>query len=378
MRRTLLSLLVVLAGLVALAAPAAPALSRYGALPRSADGPLNILLAGVDVEYDDSAGVWPYPPKPEDFLGRTDTIVLAQVHPDGQTDLLSIPRDTWVNVPGWGLSKINAANRHGGPEVLAATVQELTGVPVDAHVLLSLGAVRALTDAAGGVTVDVGQRMKYDDNAGKLHIDLYPGRQRLNGEQAEGFLRFRKDNLGDIGRVGRQQAFLTALIAQTRSPLNWWRLPRMVGAMHEHTRSDLSRREVGALLGAALRGPRVQSHTVPGNYGAGGTWIADRAALAEVVRQHFRDPNDPRSLSVAVLNVGAPDGSAARMQARLRGLGYADVTIANGPRREGPTTLSGERAGAVQRDVGFGQLTAEPGVAGADVTVRLGSDTPLN
>nr|WP_256488014.1 LCP family protein [Deinococcus sp. HSC-46F16] len=371
-------MLVVLAGFVALAAPAAPALSRYGALPRTADGPLNILLAGVDVEYDDSAGVWPYPPKPEDFLGRTDTIVLAQVHPDGQTDLLSIPRDTWVSVPGWGLSKINAANRHGGPEVLAATVQDLTGVRVDSYVLLSLGAVRALTDAAGGVTVDVGQRMKYDDNAGKLHIDLQPGRQRLSGEQAEGFLRFRKDNLGDIGRVQRQQAFLTALVNQTRNPLNWWRLPRMVGAMHEHTRSDLSRGEVGALLGAALRGPRVQSHTVPGDYGAGGTWIADRAALAELVRQHFRDPNDPRSLSVAVLNVGAPDGSAARMQARLRGLGYGDVTIANGPRQDGPTTLSGERAAAVQRDVGFGQVTAEPGVAGADVTVRLGSDTPAN
>lgn len=378
MRRTLLSLLVVLAGLVALAAPAAPALSRYGALPRTADRPLNILLAGVDVEYDDSAGVWPYPPKPEDFLGRTDTIVLAQVHPDGQTELLSIPRDTWVNIPGWGMSKINAANRHGGPEVLAATVQALTGVPIDSYVLLSLGAVRALTDAAGGVTVDVEQRMKYDDNAGKLHIDLYPGRQRLNGEQAEGFLRFRKDNLGDIGRVSRQQAFLTALIAQTRNPLNWWRLPRMVGALHEHTRSDLSRGEVGALLGAALRGPRVQSYTVPGDYGAGGTWIADREALADLVKKHFRDPNDPRSLSVAVLNVGAPDGSAARMQARLQKLGYTDVTIANGPRREGPTTLSGKAAEAVRRDVGFGQLSNEPGVEGADVTVRLGSDTPLN
>ncbi|KEF35049.1 membrane protein [Deinococcus sp. RL] len=378
MRRTLLSLLVVLAGLVALAAPAAPALSRYGALPRTADRPLNILLAGVDVEYDDSAGVWPYPPKPEDFLGRTDTIVLAQVHPDGQTELLSIPRDTWVNIPGWGMSKINAANRHGGPEVLAATVQALTGVPIDSYVLLSLGAVRALTDAAGGVTVDVEQRMKYDDNAGKLHIDLYPGRQRLSGEQAEGFLRFRKDNLGDIGRVSRQQAYLTALMGQTRNPLNWWRLPRMVGALHEHTRSDLSRGEVGALLGAALRGPRVQSYTVPGDYGAGGTWIADREALADLVKAHFRDPNDPRSLAVMVLNVGAPDGSAARMQARLRELGYTDVTIANGPRREGPTTLSGKAAAAVRRDVGFGQLSNEPGVEGADVTVRLGSDTPLN
>ena len=212
-----------LAAFLALLAPAAPALARYGALPRTAEQPLNILLAGVTPEYPPSA-VWPYPAAPEDFTGLTDTIMLAQVHPDGQVKLLSVPRDSWVNMPGYGMSKINASNPRGGPELLMQTVGDLTGLPVDGYAFLSLHAVRALTDAAGGVTVDVEKPMKYDDNAGNLHIDLQPGVQRLNGQQMEGFLRFRKDNLSDIGRIGRQQQFVAAFADQMKQPLNWWRL----------------------------------------------------------------------------------------------------------------------------------------------------------
>ncbi|GAA5512956.1 polyisoprenyl-teichoic acid--peptidoglycan teichoic acid transferase TagU [Deinococcus carri] len=379
MRRAVLLILVVLAGLVALLAPAFPALTRYGALPHKADGPVTVLLAGVDVDYDDKSGMWPWPAKPEQYDQRTDTIVLAQVRPDGTANLLSIPRDTWVNLPGWGWSKINAANPHGGPELLVRSVEDLTGIRVDAYSLLSLNALRALTEAAGGVTLDVPQRMKYDDNAGKLHIDLQPGRQHLSGQQAEGFLRFRHDGMGDIGRVARQQTYLTALVGQIKSPLNWWRLPAMVGALDQNTKSNLTRQEVGALLGAALGGVKVNMHTVPGSFGGGGTWLPDRAALRALVAENFRDPNDPRALTVAVVNLAAPDGSARRLRTRLEELGYQDVRIAEEPRTDGvPTTVSGAAAASVLRDVGHGEVTRQGGVPGADVTVRLGSDTPAN
>ncbi|MEF2279981.1 LCP family protein [Deinococcus sp. YIM 134068] len=375
MRRAALLVLLALAGLVALSSPAAPALARYGALPRKADGPTTLLLAGVTPTYPPSA-VWPYPAAPEDYGGLTDTIVLAQFHPDGTANLLSIPRDTWMNIPGWGWGKINGSNVHGGPEMLVGAVQSLTGVRVDGYALLSLHAVRSLTDAAGGVTLDVPQRMKYDDNAGNLHIDLQPGLQHLTGQQAEGFLRFRKDNLGDIGRVARQQTFLTAMVGQVRSPLNWWRLPGMVGALDANTKSNLTREEVGALLGSVLSGPKVNMHSVPGDYGGGGTWVPDRAGLSAIVRDHFRDPNDPRTLSVVVVNVGAPNGSARRLKAQLESLGYQNVQVADAPRADVPTTVTGKAAAAVLRDVGHGEVSQAGGVPGADVTVRLGSDTP--
>ncbi|GBF04620.1 cell envelope-related transcriptional attenuator [Deinococcus aerius] len=375
MRRLTVPVLVVLAGLVALGAPAVPALTRYGALPRAAGRPVTVLLAGVTPRYQENAAVWPWPVAPEDFTFLTDTLVLAQFWPGGRVNLLSLPRDTWVNLAGYGWGKINGANVKGGPELLVKVVQDLTGVPVDAYVLLSLNAVRALTDAVGGVTLDVPRRMKYDDNAGKLHIDLQPGRQRLRGPQAEGFLRFRKDNLGDLGRVQRQQLYLTALVNRVKNPLNWWRLPAMVGALDRNTRTNLTRAQVGALLGAALGGLQVNTATLPGSFGDGGTWVADHPALHALVREQFRDPNDPRFLTVAVVNAGAPDGSARRLRARLEGLGYQQVVISNGPRAGGPTTVSGKAAAAVQRDMGYGRVTREAGLPGADVTVRLGSDT---
>ncbi|MFC4427485.1 LCP family protein [Deinococcus navajonensis] len=378
MRRPVV-VLAVLAGLVALSAPAVPALLKYGALPHKSDGPVTLLLAGVAPRYDEGAPVWPWPAKPEDYTGNTDTIVLAQVRSDGSANLLSIPRDTWLSVPGYGWGKINGANPHGGPDMLMNAVQNLTGVRPDAYVYLSLYAVRALTDAAGGVTLTVPQRMKYDDNAGKLHVDLQPGHQRLNGAQAEGFLRFRKDNLGDIGRVGRQQLFMTALSAQVRSPLNWWRLPMMVGALDRTTKTNLSRQQVGALLGAVLSRPQVQMHTVPGNFGFRGrlsVWAPDQAALRTLMNKHFRDPSDPHALGVAVVNLDAPAGSAARLKTRLEGLGYQNVWIASEPRGPAPTSVSGLSAARVLQDVGHGAVSQATGVSGADVTVRLGTDTP--
>ncbi len=360
---------------------------RYGALPHKADGPLNIVLAGMDVEYDYSAPVWPYPAEPIDYnKSRTDTLLLAQVHPDGQVNLLSIPRDSWVNIEGYGWGKINGANRHGasatdpesGPRLLMNTVSQLTGLPVDGYVYLSLTAVRDLTNAVGGVTVDVPQRMKYDDNAGHLHIDLQPGRQKLNGEQAEGFLRFRHDNLSDIGRVGRQQMFLTALVGKLKSPLNWWRLPAASGAMYRNTKSNMTRQQVGAVLGAALSGPKISAHTVPGDFGQGGTWVVNRGELAGLVRQHFRDPGDPRSLNISVVNLAAPAGSAKRLKGVLEGRGYASVSVAQEERHEVATTIAGAQAARIRQELGFGRVSDEAPTPGADVTIRLGSDTPPN
>ncbi|MDV6376531.1 LCP family protein [Deinococcus arenicola] len=377
MRRRVIGL-VVLAGVVAVMSPAFPFLARYGALPQKADGPVTVLLAGVTPKYDESAPVWPWPARAEDYSGLTDTIVLAQLRPDGTTNMLSIPRDTWVNVPNYGWGKINGSNPHGGPDALVGAVQDLTGVTVDAYALLSLNAMRSMTEAAGGVTLDVAQDMKYDDNAGKLHIDLKAGRQHLSGEQSEGYLRFRKDNLGDIGRVARQQNFLSALVGKVKSPLNWWRLPGMVGAVDRNMKSNLSREQVAAVLGAALGGPKVSMHTIPGDFGGGGTWVADRAALATLVENNFRDPNDPRRLSIAVINTAAPDGSARRLKDKLEGLGYRKVSVANGPQQNAVTTVTGAQAARILEDVGHGQVAQAPGVPGADVTVRLGSDTPAN
>ncbi len=374
-RRRIVIFVLVLAGLAALIAPAVPALSRYATLPRKADAPLNLVLAGLDAQYDWSSPKRPFPEIPRSFDTRTDSLMLVQVLPGGQVKLLSIPRDTWMNVPGSGWGKINGANVHGGPEMVKAAVQSLTGVPVDGYVFLAVSALRDLTNAVGGVTVDVERAMKYDDNAGNIHIDLQPGRQRLSGEQMEGYLRFRKDNTGDVGRVGRQQEFLTAALSKMKNPLNWWRLPGVIGTTYGNTRTDLTREQVGELMGALLGGAKVSAYTVPGNFGQS-TWIPDRAALNTLVGEQFRDPGDPRGLRVGVANLDAPDGSARRLVQRLQAAGYQNVSIVDEPRRSlGTTAVAGTGAARLLRDLGYGGVGGDS-APGTDVTVRLGSDTP--
>ncbi|KQR40908.1 LCP family protein [Deinococcus sp. Leaf326] len=375
MRRRIVIFVLVLAGLAALIAPAVPALSRYATLPRKADAPLNIVLAGLDAQYDWSSATWPYPEIPHSFGTRTDTLILAQFRPNGEVRMLSIPRDTVVDIPGYGRAKINGANVHGGPEMVKAAVQSLTGVPVDGYVFLAVSALRDLTNSVGGVNVTVDKAMKYDDNAGNLHIDLQPGRQRLSGEQMEGYLRFRKDNTGDLGRVGRQQEFLTAVAAKMKNPLNWWRLPGMVGTTYNNTRTDLTRRQVAEMLGTAVSGLKIQTADVPGTYGDS-TWVADRSALALKVNEMFRDPGDPRGLRVGVANIDAPGGSARRLVLRLQAAGYQNVSIVDEPRRTMSTTaVAGTGASRLLRDLGYGGVSGDS-APGLDVTVRLGSDTP--
>ena len=375
--RPLLIAAVALAGVVALLAPAVPALSRYGALPRTPDGPINLLLAGVTPHYDDTSPVWPWPAKPEDFGYITDTIVLAQLRPGGGVQLLSIPRDTWMNIPGYGAyGKINGANSHGGPTMLVNSVQVLTGLHIDAYALLSLNALRDLTQAAGGVTLTVPEDMKYDDTAGHLHIDLKAGPQHLNGTQAEGFLRFRHDALGDIGRVSRQQQFLGALAARLKSPLNVWRLPAVVGAIDRNARSNLTRQKFGGVLGALLGGPKVTASTLPGSFGGGGTWIPDRAAIRALVREKFADPGDPRGLNVTLVNVNAPPGTARRYRAQLEAAGYQQVNTATQTQTLAKTTVSGPTTAArrLMADLGFGVLDPAAAQSETDLTVRLGKD----
>jgi polyisoprenyl-teichoic acid--peptidoglycan teichoic acid transferase len=373
------ALLLALAGLAALISPAVPVLKQYGALPRTPERPINVLLAGVTPEYNEAAPVWPWPAKPEAFNYLTDTIMLAQLQPGGKVELLSIPRDTWVDIPGYGFSKINYANRRG-TDTLVSSVQNLLGVRIDGYALLSLNALRDMTTASGGVDLNVPERMKYDDNAGKLHVDLQPGMQHLTGEQVEGFLRFRHDNLGDIGRVARQQLYLQALQHRLTSPLNIWRLPGVIGALGRNTKSDLSRDTVAQALGALAGGPKVNTHTLPGNFGPHGTWTPDRSGIRELVSGTFADPTDPRSRSVAIANIDAPDGAARALQAKLAADGYANVWIARLPRVSAPTTAvvgqASKALDAVKSDLGYGQIQPSGGAPEADITILLGKDTP--
>ena len=147
---------------------------------------------------------------------RTDTIMLVHVSESGGKPVrVSLPRDSYVPIPGHGSNKINAAFAFGGPKLLTETVENVTGIHIDGYVEIGLGGFASVVDSVGGVSICVPRNMK-DPKAG---IDLKKGCQTLDGANALGYVRSRyEDPLGDIGRAARQRQFLGALMKQAATP----------------------------------------------------------------------------------------------------------------------------------------------------------------
>lgn len=198
-----------------------------GAVPveDTADGSVTMLLMGVDARDGESI----------DIGVRPDS--LAVVHINSTTNtcrMLSIPRDTRVNLPGYGMSKVNHALAVGGPDYQTMVVEQFLGIEVDHYGLIDFAGVVGVVDALGGVTV-------VNQNAFSLEgADFPAGELRLDGEQALLYARFRGDAEGDFGRQRRQQEIVRALLAEADG-LNVARsLPSLLGSIDGHFRTDLS------------------------------------------------------------------------------------------------------------------------------------------
>jgi LCP family protein required for cell wall assembly len=181
--------------------------------------------------------------------GNTDVMYTIRVH-NGVTKLLQVPRDTYINSSSFGPVKANALYAYGGPEAVKAELSKHLGRPVRHHILVNLAVIRRLGDALGGLEVNVPKRMWYHDNTQGLHIDLQPGRQILKGRDLEGFLRFRHDEMGDIGRLDRQRLVLSALFKQITRPESLMRLPSLLAVAGKDLKTDLGPMEIGGLISA--------------------------------------------------------------------------------------------------------------------------------
>ena len=161
---------------------------------------------------------------------RTDTIMLLHTG-DGPNLLMSVPRDSLVEVPGHGTTKINAAFAYGGPKLLVKTIEQNTGIRVDDYVEIGLGGLAGVVDAVGGITICPKEKMV--DKLANLDIDK--GCQDADGATALGYARSRHtSNIGDIDRVKRQREVVAAVGDEVVSPwtvlnpVRYWRLSNAV------------------------------------------------------------------------------------------------------------------------------------------------------
>ncbi|WP_448642063.1 LCP family protein [Geodermatophilus sp. URMC 63] len=168
----------------------------------SGDAPVTFLLVGTDTRETADEGIAEG--------GRSDAVMLARFSGDRRhAQLVSIPRDSWVEIPGHGTDKINAAYAYGGPSLLIQTVEQLTEVRIDHYVAIDFGGIVEVTDDLGGVDVVVAETTTngpYTFPAGVNHLD---------GDRARWYLGQRHELAGgDFDRVRRQQQFLEAVFAQ--------------------------------------------------------------------------------------------------------------------------------------------------------------------
>jgi polyisoprenyl-teichoic acid--peptidoglycan teichoic acid transferase len=173
---------------------------------------INILLLGVDLRCDESGPT------------HSDTIIVASIDPISRSGaMLSIPRDLWVEIPGYGVNRINQAYflgqayeyPGGGPQLARETVEAFLGIPIDYHIAVDFKAVVDFVDIMGGIVLDVPEGIvdpNYPDNCyGYDPFTIEPGRQRLDGATALKYARTRATFGGDIDRAGRQQAVVLAV-----------------------------------------------------------------------------------------------------------------------------------------------------------------------
>lgn len=366
--------------------------SSSPSFPYNIARPVNILVMGIDRVPDVPKS------SPEIFSGRSDTILLLRLDPkEKSVTLLSIPRDTQVEIAG-GVDKINDANVKGGATQAAKVVsQTLNNIQIDRYVRITTDAFRELVDLVGGVEVFVPEPMEYTDITQNLHIDLDQGWQTLNGDQAEQFARFRNDNKGDVGRVQRQQVLLKALRQRLTSPAVLPRLPQAIRAIQQYIDTNLTLEEILAIVGFSLnlQPDDLKMVLLPGRFSTpkefiGSYWIMDKEGKDRIVQDYFQKTPDtisantspsPNQLRIAIQNATDNPEIPNRIIQYLTQKQFHNIYIVKDwPDKLSETQIIVQKgdlkaATSLKKILGIGKI--EPSSTGelkSDLTIRIGED----
>ncbi|MCF6460247.1 LCP family protein [Clostridium sp. Cult3] len=221
---------------------------------------------------------------------RTDTMILGKYNfKTGEITLLSIPRDTRVNIRGRkNPEKITHAHSHGGPYLSIKTVKDLLNIDLKYYMTVDYLAVKSIVDAIGGVEIDVPVKMRHPDP----YIHLDPGLKTLNGDESLMYLRFRSYKEGDLGRVKAQQIFMKEFIKQVLKPKNLLALPKMVKTYYDYVDTNVPFEAVmkGAMSARKIDLENMKVATLPGEgeyIGPTSYFLYDEAEMRILVKELF-------------------------------------------------------------------------------------------
>ncbi|WP_443678188.1 LCP family protein [Nocardia pulmonis] len=388
------------------------------------DGATDILMVGIDSRTDAHGNPLSRAERAMLHAGdevgtNTDTIVLMRVPNDGRSaTAISIPRDSYVDIPGIGMGKINSAygvskekarqkliaqgvsdaeverrSTEAGRQALIKTVGNLTGISVDHYAEVSLLGFVLLTDAVGGVQVCLNNAVDEPLSG----ADFPAGEQRLDGAQALSFVRQRHElPRGDLDRIVRQQVFMASLVHQALSAkilANPGKLRQLSDAVGRTIVLDDDWDVMKFLQQLQdLSAGQVEFETIPvadinGTTAAGESVVkvdpqAVQSYVAAQVGGKAADPSvvEPSSVTVDVYNASGTSGLAGQVSQALAGKGFRTGTVDNwiGGPVPASRVLAGNsadpKAKAVAKALGGLPVVGESGLPQGTVRVVLAGD----
>ncbi len=256
---------------------------RRGTIDPRFDGYTNVLIVGLDEGVDTDGS-------PEK---KADGIVVASFENNtGRLRFIHIPQDTWVNVTGsQEQTKIKYLYAMGGAPMLTRQVNNLLGISIHQYIVLDMAVFSELIDAIDGVDIYVEEDMNYDDAEGNISIHLPQGYQHLNGKQAQQYLRYRSDDLDDLGRMQRQQRFCKALYQNLLQLRTLTKLPTIAEIIKQRVETSAEIFDSVYLANTLrhLSSVPPESIILPGAPAADdpSIWVLDDAAAAQRIQELF-------------------------------------------------------------------------------------------
>lgn len=351
---------------------------------------LNVLLLGIDRRDGDAQ------------TENTDTLIVLSLDPLNSTAaMLSIPRDTFVTIPGHGQDKVNAAYAYAGaqrgPDLARRTVEGLLGIPLHSFALIDFAAFTKIVDSFGGVLVDVKRPLRDEEyptaDSGIERLQMLAGPQLLDGDDALRYARSRHDS-NDFSRARRQQDVLAALRARlVQGGLG--RVPAVIDRIGTAVQTNFDPGNILPLArtGTAIDGGAIRSEVMlPCNApGAGhcelteqestlGYYlIPDRAKIADLVASLFYEPRVRQEAArVEVRATGARTATVRSVAERLEARAFSVARVTDGATARSAVILrtpsKRATADALARQLGLSVTEDAAETADADVVLRLGSD----
>lgn len=299
--------------------------------------PVNFLVMGADATD-------------EDPTGRSDTLFIVRVNFETQqATMINIPRDFYVDIPGYKKDKINHSFSLGGPAKTIETVQEYTGLPIHHYVVVDYQGFVNIVDAVGGVTVNVKEDM-VDDELGE---PLDAGAQKLDGSQSLFYVRFRNTGRGDFTRIEDQQNFARSLVDESTRIKNAFKIPALINILTNNIKTDMSLTQMLDFANEARSFKQDDLTTVmlPGvpdmiddvSYVRPSQdkvdLILDAVKNNRPIDPLLLEDVDPSEVTVKILNGGGTEGVGGEVADTLANKGYNIATIGNADKSDYAKTV---------------------------------------